>query len=98
MAQREGSVYLYLFIAASVLFLGMTVLFFLGNAEQEKLLDARGKQDAEIKNLQDAVKVADAEIRNLRKAIGGENVVDASLKVARYDVKVEDGRVYVKVE
>jgi 3-phenylpropionate/trans-cinnamate dioxygenase ferredoxin component len=28
----------------------------------------------------------------------GENVVDASLKVARYDVKVEDGRVFVKVE
>jgi len=28
----------------------------------------------------------------------GENVVDARLKVARYDVKVEDGRVFVKVE
>jgi hypothetical protein len=77
MAQREGSVYLYLFIAASVLFLGMTVLFFLGNAEQEKLLDARVKQDAKVKDLEDAVKVADAEIRNLRKAIGGDNMTDA---------------------
>ena len=28
----------------------------------------------------------------------GENVVNAELKVARYDVKVEDGRVFVKVE
>jgi NAD(P)H-dependent nitrite reductase small subunit len=28
----------------------------------------------------------------------GENVVDPQLKVARYDVKVEDGRVFVKVE
>jgi len=28
----------------------------------------------------------------------GENVVDPQLKVARYDVKVEDGRVFVRVE
>ncbi len=28
----------------------------------------------------------------------GENVVDPELKVERYEVKVEDGRIYVKVE
>jgi NAD(P)H-dependent nitrite reductase small subunit len=28
----------------------------------------------------------------------GENVVSADLKVARYDVKVEDGRVFVRVD
>ena len=28
----------------------------------------------------------------------GENVVNPELKVARYEVKVEDGRVFVKVE
>jgi len=28
----------------------------------------------------------------------GENVVSPELKVARYEVKVEDGRVFVKVE
>jgi nitrite reductase/ring-hydroxylating ferredoxin subunit len=27
----------------------------------------------------------------------GENVVSADLKVARYDVKVEDGRIFVKL-
>jgi NAD(P)H-dependent nitrite reductase small subunit len=28
----------------------------------------------------------------------GENVVDPQLRIERYDVKVEDGRVFVKVE
>lgn len=71
MAQREGSIYLYLFIVASVLFVVMTVMFFVDNAEKERIngqlatvTTQRDRHQADLKERADT-------ITRLKTLVGG---------------------------
>ncbi|HVR74763.1 MAG TPA: BRCT domain-containing protein [Planctomycetota bacterium] len=79
MAQREGSVYLYLFIVACVLFMVMAVLFFVDNAEKQTVLQTKSKLDAEINNLKTAHAKLVAEHRNLKIVVAGQTAADSFL-------------------
>jgi len=71
MAQREGSIYLYLFIVACVLFIGMTVLYFVNSGEKERLTGALDAAQKKYKTAEDTVKSRDMQLATLRELIAG---------------------------
>jgi vacuolar-type H+-ATPase subunit I/STV1 len=64
MAQREGSVYLYLFIVAMVLFAAMTAAFFISHSDKQDLL-------AKLDNEQNRVRLGERKNRELSSEITG---------------------------
>jgi hypothetical protein len=77
MAQREGSIYLYLFIAASVLFLGMTVLFFVTNAEKDDVIAQRDGQKSRLSQQENELKKLAEDVRAWKELVAGPNAADA---------------------
>jgi hypothetical protein len=77
MAQREGSIYLYLFIAASVLFLGVTVLFFVTNAEKDDVIAQRDSQKAKVSSQEKEITKLTEDLRAWKELVAGPNAADA---------------------
>lgn len=73
MAQREGSVYLYLFIVASILFMAMTVWFFVGSSENQRLQARITTLESDVKKRQDEAKANLDQVTQLRVLIAGPN-------------------------
>lgn len=71
MAQREGSVYLYLFVVAGVLFLIMLVMFFLTNADKQELANRFAAKDREAQDLDRNRKKLSGDIQLLREMVAG---------------------------
>jgi hypothetical protein len=84
MAHREGSVYLYLFIAASVLFVGMAVLFFLGNAEKQEITADLNRTKSSLTEREKNVKDLTDKIRELHVVIGGTGAGENPLAAQTY--------------
>jgi NAD-dependent DNA ligase len=71
MAQREGSVYLYLFIVAVVLFFVMAIAFFFENAAKNELAGQFEAQRATTQNLTGSNKDLSDELAALRGLVSG---------------------------
>lgn len=71
MAQREGSIYLYLFIVACVLFMIMSVLFFMENSAKEQILVERAQLEQTKKSLDGDKRQLNDTISGLRLLIAG---------------------------
>lgn len=71
MAQREGSVYLYLFIVASVLFLIMTVMFFVTNAAKEQETLVKESNERKFRKEEQKAKQLNDDIGTLKDLIAG---------------------------
>jgi len=71
MAQRDGSIYLYLFIVACVLFMIMTVLFFLENSAKENILADKARVEAQKTSLENDKRDLNQTIGELRNLIAG---------------------------
>ncbi len=76
MAQREGSVYLYLFVVAMMLFVLVTVGFIMKIQERDKLQDDLGKARDNVADGVDANKLLAGELRSLKGLVVGENRID----------------------
>jgi len=77
MAQREGSVYLYLFVVAAVLFLAMTVLFFVDNADKQDVTSRLAQAQSDNKDLEKRLKDLSDRSRELRTLIAGPAAAEA---------------------
>jgi len=71
MAHREGSIYLYLFVVACVLFLIMTVMFFVNNAAMQEMVANNSSLNDKLKRAQDSNKTLVDDINALKELIGG---------------------------
>jgi len=71
MAQREGSTYLYLFIVACVLFMIMTVVFFIDNSDKQRIEEQLGLRDDRIKQLEASNRQLSDASNNLKILIAG---------------------------
>ncbi len=71
MAQREASVYLYLFIVAVVLFVGMAVMFYTANAERQNVLVAKKSLEGKLRQTEQQNKQLVGEIQELQELIAG---------------------------
>jgi len=71
MAQREGSVYLYLFIVAGVLFLVMTVLFFVNNADKQEYILENAALQRKVKKATEERRRDDDDLTALKELIAG---------------------------
>ena len=76
MAQREGSVYLMLFVVAMMLFVLVTVGFIMKIQERDKLQDDLGKARDNVADGVDANKLLAGELRSLKGLVVGENRID----------------------
>jgi hypothetical protein len=76
MAQREGSVYLYLFVVAMMLFVLVTVGFIMKIQERDKLDDDLTKARGNVKDGVAANKQLSKDLRVLKGLIVGENRVE----------------------
>lgn len=90
MARREGTIYLYLFIVSCVLFLVMTVLFFIDNADKQeltkKLTQARAKSE-EVEKKNRAISESAQELREL---IAGPTATEEEWSSERYMTELQD--------
>jgi len=90
MAQREGSVYLWLFISSFVLFVVMVVLFFLENASKNTLQAAGLSKTKDLNEAnQRATKYAE-ERDALREIVGGTGAAAAWLGDDHYKQKIKE--------
>ncbi len=71
MAQREGSIYLYLFIVACVLFMIMTVMFFIESTAKQNITQEKERAEAKGKRSEDDVKQLNDTITKLKVLIAG---------------------------
>ena len=76
MAQREGSVYLWLFVVAMMLFVLVTVLFVFKNQEHEEMGGKLTKAQKAVVEANDANKMLANELRAVKGLIVGVNLVD----------------------
>ena len=76
MAQREGSVYLMLFVVAMMLFVLVTVGFIMKIQEHDKLDDDLGKARDNVADGVVANKELARELRDLKGLIVGENRIE----------------------
>ena len=76
MAQREGSVYLMLFVVAMMLFVLVTVGFIMKIQERDKLQDDLGKARDNVADGVDANKLLAGELRSLKGLVVGENRIE----------------------
>ena len=76
MAQREGSVYLYLFVVSCVLFITMTVLFFVGNAEKEELLQNLKVQETKRKTAEDDLRTVVGQLDIAKEVVAGSRAAE----------------------
>jgi len=78
MAQREGSVYLYLFVVALVLFFVMTFAFFFENANKQtlasKLEQARTEVDTQVASLREV----NNDLLELRALVAGQQYAEGA--------------------
>ncbi|MGQ9589034.1 MAG: BRCT domain-containing protein [Planctomycetota bacterium] len=71
MAQREASIYLYLFIVAAVLFVAMAVMFYMASAEKQQLSTALQAAEVKFKNADREKKQLAGEIQELEELVAG---------------------------
>lgn len=71
MAQREASVYLYLFIVAVVLFVGMTVMFYTANADRQTLANEKTNLQRKLDRSEATNKQLSGDIYELQELIAG---------------------------
>jgi len=90
MAQREGSIYLYLFIVVCVLFLVMTVLFFIDNADKQDLLKDLKRAAADIEDVQKKNRVASDLAQELRVLIAGPTATEEEWSTDHYERELQD--------
>lgn len=77
MAQREGSIYLWLFVASFVLFVGMVVCFFVENANKNKVTGELAKAKGDHKSAEERAKKNAKERDDLRELVAGPAVAAA---------------------
>jgi len=71
MAQREGSIYLYLFIASFVLFIGALVMFFVENSNKSELIGQLAAAKNQVTITEKARDSFSAKLEDLRELVGG---------------------------
>ena len=76
MAQREGSIYLTLFIVMFLLFVGMTFLFIQSNAQNTQQADTIAELEDEIDGKEESIRSRNETVRDLQQLIGGPAFAD----------------------
>ena len=71
MAQREGSIYLYLFVLMLILFAVMTVLFLSTNTEKATISSEKAQLESDIERYEDEKFELSTDIDKLKVLIGG---------------------------
>jgi len=95
MAQREGSVYLYLFVATFILFIGMIVLFFLENGKTNVLETAIRVETKKVEEEKGRADKYNGLLGQLRKLVGGPEAVEAWPGNDVYEGKLKEAEAFV---
>jgi hypothetical protein len=95
MAQREGSIYLYLFIGTFVLFAGALVAFFMKDATLNESLMREVKLKKEIEETKVASNKTATEYRELQVLLGGAEAPTAWPGKEIYEKKLNDVQEFI---